>query len=257
MKNIISHVPAHLSKVLYIPKHTAVTTHFSVYDITQQYADKLGDLPMGSEGYKVVLFLLRKPDGSHVGDDARFLIKLDGYGSVSIRERCIGRQPLEGDIPRSDNDTNNMLIHDTTGEVVKRISLESSYPLPEKKTKKQLIRFPYLTMSSKPIDNETPLSSLEWQVHPIENGPLRYELVDPEQRRQGNGESSILAIYHHHGFENDLPTSYSHGVLLLPFNSSPLLEITVVSSLLVLLSTVRKQSTVQKQSRIRSLIACL
>lgn len=111
-------------------------------------------------------------------------------------------------------------------------------------------------MSSKSAD-KTQLLGLEWQVHPIEDGPLRYELVDPEQRRQGNGDSSILAIYHHHGFENDLPTSYSHGVLLLPFDSSPLLDITVVSSLLILLYTARKQSTVQKQSRIRSLIACL
>ncbi|WZH49622.1 uncharacterized protein QYS62_010825 [Fusarium acuminatum] len=230
MKNIISHVPAHLSKVLYIPKHTAETTHFAVYDITQQYADRLGRLPMGSEGYKVELFLLRKPDGSHVGDDARFLVTFDGCG---------------------------ILIHDTTGEVIERASTESNYPLPDKETKKQLIRYPYLTMSSKSADNETQLSGLEWQVHPVDNGPLRYELVDPEQKRQDNGDNSIRAIYHHHGFENDLPTSYSHGILLLPFDSSPLLDITVVSSLLVLLSTVRKQSTVQKQSRIRSLITCL
>lgn len=96
MQNTISHVPAHLSKVLYVPKHTAEITHFTVYDITQQYADKLGSIPMGSEGYKVGLFLLRKPGGCHVGDDARFLINSDGCGSVSIQERCIGRQPLEG-----------------------------------------------------------------------------------------------------------------------------------------------------------------
>ncbi|KAI6752433.1 hypothetical protein HG530_013802 [Fusarium avenaceum] len=237
MKNIISHVPAHLSKVLYIPRHNAEIAHFAVYDITQQYADKLGSIPMGSEDYKVELCLLRKPGGCHVGDDARFLVNSDSSGLFSIQERCIGRQPLEGNISRSDDDTNNILIHNTKGEVVERIFLESSYPLPEKKTKKQLIRYPYLNMSSESANSETQLSGLEWQVHPIEAGPLRYELVDPEQRRQGNGDSSILAIYHHHGFENDLPTSYSHGVLLLPSNSSPLLEITVVSGLLVLLST--------------------
>jgi hypothetical protein len=150
-----------------------------------------------------------------------------------------------------------MLIHETTGKVVEQLSTEMSYPLPDKGTKRQLIRYPYLTISSKSADNETQLSGLEWQVHPVDKGPLRYELVDLEQRHRGNDDSSTLAIYHHHGFENDLPTSYSHGVLLLPFDSSPAFDITVVSSLLVLLSTVRKQSTVQKQSRIRSLIACL
>jgi hypothetical protein len=98
MQNTISHVPANLSRVLYIPKHTAETTDFAVYNITQQYADKLGSLPMGSEGYKVELFLLRKPDGCHAGDDARFLVNFDGSGLVTIQERCIGRQPLEGDM---------------------------------------------------------------------------------------------------------------------------------------------------------------
>jgi hypothetical protein len=150
-----------------------------------------------------------------------------------------------------------MLIHDTTGEVVEQISTEPSYPLPDKKTKKQLIRYPYLTMSSKSADSETQLSGLEWQVHPIDKGSLRYELVDLEQRHRGDGDSPTLAIYHHHGFENDLPTSYSHGILLLPSDSSPAFDIKVVSSLLVLLSTVRKQSTAQKQSRIRTLITCL
>lgn len=98
MNNIISHVPAHLSKVLYIPNHRDETTHFVVYNITQQYADKLGSFPMGSEDYKVELCLLRKPGGYRVGDDARFLVDLDSRGSFSIQERCIGRQPLEGDM---------------------------------------------------------------------------------------------------------------------------------------------------------------
>jgi hypothetical protein len=182
------------------------------------------------------------------GNHLKGICKFGSTAEVSHTDECSSR---------SDTDTNSILIHDTTGEVIERASTESSYPLPDKETKKQLIRYSYLTMSSNSADNETQLSGLEWQVHPVDNGPLRYELVDPEQKRQDNGDNSIRAIYHHHGFENDLPTSYSHGILLLPFDSSPLLDITVVSSLLVLLSTVRKQSTVQKQSRIRSLITCL
>jgi hypothetical protein len=97
--------------------------------------------------------------------------------------------------------------------------------------------------------------SCDWQVHPAEKGPLRYELVDMERR--GDDDGSILAIYHHHGFESELPTSYSHGVLLLPATSTPLFDITVVSSLMALLATIRKQPAARKRSRLRSLIASL
>jgi hypothetical protein len=128
-----------------------------------------------------------------------------------------------------------------------------SYPLPEKNTKKQLIRYPYLTVTDRDTDGDR----YEWQVHPTEKGPLRYEMVDLGGKRSGDGESSILAIYHHHGFESELPTSHSHGVLLLPSTSTSEFDIAVVSSLLALLSAVRQQSTLKNKSRLRSLMACL
>lgn len=131
------------------------------------------------------------------------------------------------------------------------------YPLPEKYIKRQLVRYPYLTLTGSFFgDRGRNDNRYEWQVHPTEKGPLRYELVDMQHKGSGDDDSSVLAIYHHHGFESELPTNYSHGVLLLPSNSTSQFDIAIISSLLTLLSAVRCYS-VQKRSRFRSLMACL
>ncbi|WKT50769.1 hypothetical protein QSH57_015739 [Fusarium oxysporum f. sp. vasinfectum] len=251
MLDIISHVPAHLTKALYIPKHDDTISHFAIYDISKEYSEKVGVNPMGSERYKVELCLLRKPSGHHVGDNARFLVDIDA--SVSIRERVMGRDPLDAEVsPPIDGERSAKLqIH--TGDSLFELTGHECYPLPEKETKKRIIRYPYMSMSG----NHGPSKALrcDWQVHPAEKGPLRYELVDLD--RQGEGDGSILAIYHHHGFESELPTSYSHGALLLPNDSTPLFDITVVSSLMALLATIRKQPAARKRSRFRSLMASL
>jgi hypothetical protein len=99
MQNIISQVPPSFTKVFYIPKHNAEVSNFAVYDISEQYRDKIGKLPMGSEDYKVELCILRKPNGEHVGDNARFLVNVGNDNtSMSVRERTLGQDPAEADV---------------------------------------------------------------------------------------------------------------------------------------------------------------
>ncbi|EWG48786.1 hypothetical protein FVEG_08455 [Fusarium verticillioides 7600] len=250
MLDIISHVPAHLTKALYIPKYDDTTSHFAIYDISKEYSEKVGVHPMGSESYKVELCLLRKPSGYHVGDNARFLVDVDA--SVSIHERVMGRDPLDAEVssPIEGDGSATLQVH--SGDSSSELTARECYPLPEKETKKRTIRYPYMS-----IDRDFGDFSrhCDWRVHPSEKGPLRYELVD--RGRQGDDDGSILAIYHHHGFESELPTSYSHGVLLLPVDSTPIFDITVVSSLIALLATIRKQPAARKRSRFRSLMASL
>ncbi|KAF5665539.1 hypothetical protein FDENT_12558 [Fusarium denticulatum] len=250
MLDIISHVPTRLTKALYIPKHDDTTSHFAIYDISKEYSEKVGVHPMGSESYKVELCLLRKPSGYHAGDNARFLVDVDA--SVSIHERVMGRDPLDAEVtsPIDGDGSATLQIH--SGDSSSELTARECYPLPEKETKKRIIRYPYMSIDRDLGDSP---HHCDWQVQPAEKGPLRYELVDRE--RQGDAEASILAIYHHHGFESELPTSYSHGVLLLPVDSAPLFDITVVSSLMALLATIRKQPAARKRSRFRSLMASL
>ncbi|KAF9773328.1 hypothetical protein IL306_008889 [Fusarium sp. DS 682] len=243
MQNIISPVPARLTKALYIPKYDDTISHFAIYDISKEYSEKVGVNPMGSEHYKVALALLRKPSGYFAGDNARFLV--DVGTSVSIHERCMGRDPCEAEF--------NVAVQIHSEDSSFQLDTHEFYPLPEKETKKRIVRYPYMDTTGNFGGSED--LRYEWQVHPVEKGPLRYELVDLQ--RQADDDGSILAIYHHHGFENELPTSYSNGVLLLPATSTPLFEITAVSSLIALLSTIRKQPAPQKQSRFRSFMASL
>ncbi|KAL9562708.1 hypothetical protein ACKAV7_013272 [Fusarium commune] len=251
MLDIISHVPAHLTKALYIPKHDNSITHFAIYDISKEYSEKVGVNPMGSESYKVELCLLRKPSGYHVGDNARFLVDVDA--SVAIHERVMGRDPLDAEVSSPIEGDRSVTLQIHTGDSSFELTGQECYPLPRKETKKRIVRYPYMSMDGD--FGGSGAYHCEWQVHPVEKGPLRYELVDLDRR--GNGDGSILAIYHHHGFESELPTSYNHGVLLLPDNSTPLFDITVVSSLMALLATIRKQPAARKRSRFRSLMASL
>ncbi|EKJ73851.1 hypothetical protein FPSE_05974 [Fusarium pseudograminearum CS3096] len=259
MQNIISQVPSHFTKVLYFPRHNEEVSHFPIYEISEQYFDKIGKLPMGSRDYKVELCLLRKPNGEFLGDNARFLVDVgDDSTSMSVRERILGQDPVEAQVLLPNSEETEYSIHTDTSTTSAHSSGHLVFPLPEKQTKRQLVRYPYFAITSTIFgDRDANIGRYEWQVHPNEKGPLRYELVDVGENDSGEVDSSILAIYHHHGFENELPASYSHGVLLLPSTSTSEFEIAVVSSLLAVLSAVRQQPTSRKQSRIRSLMACL
>ncbi|KAH6993154.1 hypothetical protein EDB82DRAFT_574760 [Fusarium venenatum] len=259
MQNIISQVPSHFTKVFYIPKHNENVSNFAVYDISEQYSDKIGKLPMGSEDYKVELCILPKPNGEHVGDNARFLVDVGSDNtSMSVRERTLGQDPVEAQVslPKPQND--EYFVHTHTGSTSARSSGRLAFPLPEKHMKKEIIRYPYLAFTDDIFsNNHAEHSQYEWQVHPDEKGALRYELVNFEEKSSEDRDHSILAIYHHHGFENDLPTSHSHGVLLLPSTSTSEFDISVLSSLLAILSAVRQQARLKKRSRIRCLMGCI
>ncbi|KAJ4256230.1 hypothetical protein NW762_009309 [Fusarium torreyae] len=254
----ISQVPAYLDRALYISKHGDGVKHFAVYDNSEEYFEKVGIYPMGSETYKVELCVLRKPSGYHAKDDARFLVDLDAGGtSMCIQERCIGREAVEAEVSLPMEHAKDFSISTKTGLSSVETDGELSYPLPDKQTRKALIRYPYLTISGKSAsDQNVEPVHLQWRISPLENGPLRYDLVNLQQTPRGDddSESSIVAVYHHEGFESELPTSYSRGVLLVPATSTSAFNLIVVSSLLGILSSVRQQPTLKKKSRIRSLI---
>ncbi|KAM0230291.1 hypothetical protein ACHAPO_009284 [Fusarium lateritium] len=259
MENIISQVPSHFTKVFYIPKHNDKVSNFAVYDISEQYSDKIGKLPMGSEDYKVELCILRKPNGEHVGDNARFLVDVGSDDtSMSIRERTMGQDPVEAQVSHPNPQNDDYVVHTHTGSTSARSSGRLTFPLTEKHMKKEIIRYPYLAFNDDIFrNNYAERSQYEWQVHPVKKGALRYELVNFGEKRSEDRDHSILAIYHHHGFEDDLPTTHSHGFLLLPSTSTSEFDISALSSLLALLSAVRQHARLKKRSRIRCLMGCI
>lgn len=98
-----------------------------------------------------------------------------------------------------------------------------THPIAPSETRVGTITHPYFTFEVPGVFGPT---VFQWQIHPKENGPLRYTLVavSPSELEQlqlqhpqeGPTTAKIRAIYHHIGLGASLSQSYSEGVLLLP-----------------------------------------
>lgn len=92
-------------------------------------------------------------------------------------------------------------------------------------------------------------NTLEWQIHPIPHGRLRYTLarIPHVQKAEATApkvpsDKDILAIYHHIGDTLSLPLPFSEGVLLLSSDMEPTTEAIVVASVFALLWQLRRLS---------------
>jgi hypothetical protein len=98
-----------------------------------------------------------------------------------------------------------------------KVPVRMSFPIPDSLTKAGISRNPYFSFS---LPGSTAI--FQWQIHPVEHGPLRYTLiaVDPDfTTRDGAAQTGekVQAIYHHVGLGTSLSTmQHSEGVLLLP-----------------------------------------
>jgi hypothetical protein len=96
-------------------------------------------------------------------------------------------------------------------------------------------------------------SSYQWQIHPLEHGPLRYTLIElpppghDASAVQPENQHLIRAIYHNAGVGASLGQPFSEGVLLLPTGKAmdTELEAVVVTSLVGLLWKARGMQTVR------------
>jgi hypothetical protein len=111
------------------------------------------------------------------------------------------------------------------------------------------------------------LAQLRWEIHPVQDGPLRYTLrrsaLGPSALSEQYGAESGIsgptteAIYHHVGLGLSLSQAYSEGVLLLPPGIDPRAEAVYVTSVLGMLWRLRGMETAGNEraggkSRLRS-----
>lgn len=107
---------------------------------------------------------------------------------------------------------------------------------------------PWFTITS----TESP-PSCQWQVHPVEHGPLRYTLIElpspghDASAVQPEDQHRIKAIYHNVGVGTSLAQPFSEGVLLLPANKEMDVntETVILTSLIGLLWMARDVPTVK------------
>jgi hypothetical protein len=121
--------------------------------------------------------------------------------------------------------------------------MSTSYLIPPTTWKKKVYAHPYFGFQF-PGENG---NFLEWQIHPVSQGRLRYTLVR-NPRAQGTGDGAtpiiplnedILAIYHHIGDTISFPLPVSEGVLLVSSDMDSATEAIAVASALGMLWKLR------------------
>lgn len=118
------------------------------------------------------------------------------------------------------------------------IPLRVTYPHPPSTTRTGTFKHPYFSFQ---IPDDP--SIFEWQIHPSQQGYMRYTLVrraTSDQRQQQVSDSDIQAIYFHIGVGSSLSLSYSEGVLLFPTGQNSVREALFVASALGMLRRLRE-----------------
>ncbi|KAG8409959.1 hypothetical protein J3458_019031 [Metarhizium acridum] len=251
-------VPAHLSRVLYVPRHSML--NLSLFDAGLQYKQAVDHSPvggeevtgkalMGSRLFKTRVNTMVCPVGD--GDvQAAYVVGLDiekirDGGDISATVHKGGQAdpiphvniilPMLTDV--------FSLLSVTSDQHSDTINISTTYPLPRLESMVAALHFPYSRFS---IPNTA--SVYEWQIHPLDHGTLRYTLAElggetcQGETDSGPQDSNIKAIYHHIGHHGSLFLPHSEGVLLLPETANEhdgWLELVIVSSLIGLLWRIR------------------
>ncbi|EAU33698.1 predicted protein [Aspergillus terreus NIH2624] len=249
----LSATPSHLSRALYVPRHDSSMSHLPLYDISTRYADAVGDLPIGSSKYAVKLGLMQRPRGDG-GDD--ILVLCNAHispvgdsdtvkGSVQYRGQPTEPCPEVGlSIGTSDDNVCCVTIPDPAGSGTSlQFAMTCSFPISPSVTREGTFTHPYFTFR---LPGEAGGADFQWQIHPVEHGPLRYTLVQMPPEGQTTNDPEIQAIYHHIGLGASLSQSHSEGVLLLPSAMSPETCVIVVATALAMLSRLRGLNKDQK-----------
>lgn len=128
------------------------------------------------------------------------------------------------------------------------VAVGVSYPIPASVTRVGTIAHPYFTFEVPGVFGQT---VFQWQIHPKENGSLRYTLMAIPTRQEETeqvageakqAEAETRAIYHHIGLGASLSQGYSEGVLHLPSRtegSQSESEGVIIASLLTMLWRLR------------------
>ncbi|KAJ5550466.1 hypothetical protein N7535_001593 [Penicillium sp. DV-2018c] len=251
--------PAHLTRALYIPRHDGSGSHLSIHDISTLYHEAAGDRDIGSASYLVSLGKMRKPQSESDNTtvyNVGFKHAAD-FQSISVTAGAPDRSPFDANVVIDANENETVIItkrgQETGGHIVKDTAMSISYPISPTKFDKRVFVHPYYMLRIPGDDKMT----LEWQIHPVEHGRLRYTLVrtpevQPTVHRAGSGvprDEDVLAIYHHVGDGVSFPLPYSEGVLLLPPDMEPATETIVVASILAVLLQLRQLCKTGKDTK--------
>ncbi|PSR75970.1 hypothetical protein BD289DRAFT_338350, partial [Coniella lustricola] len=228
--------PPHLThRILYIPSHNDKVTHLPIYDFTEDFNNAIQDEPIGGSKFKTKFGLMPKPIGDGRGTSA--VAYLADFEPPEARRTSVSGGLVGLVIPPVEHAAS--VVPDgavactmSPGSTTAAVPLVSSFPVSPTISRFGSSRNPWFTFTVPSLlDDER---TLQWQIHPIEQGMLRYTLVEIPVAAHAN-EHLIRAIYHNVGLGFSFSQPYSEGALLLQDEMEPELEALIVASLLGLL----------------------
>lgn len=80
-------LPAHLTRALFVAKHTSHATHLPIYDVTKVYTKKMQDKPFGSAAYQVNMMFLPRPRGDGTDANVCYFVNVDAKRNVVTVEK--------------------------------------------------------------------------------------------------------------------------------------------------------------------------
>lgn len=300
----LTRTPAHLtSRILYLPSHNDKVTHLPVYDFTTEFTQAVKDEPLGSSRFKTSFGLMPKPVGDGRGaSEVSYLVDFEprearrgssasavlgpepgpyqhhrrktSLGGVVTKAR-VQRRMLFGagaevgllipppSAPGTVVADGAVACTVTPSSTTTDISVLTSFPVPPTMSKFGSSQNPWFTFTIPSLlDDER---TLQWQIHPVEQGMLRYTLVElplaigaplttsaisateakkpPFSACDKDNEHLVRAIYHNVGLGFSLSQPYSEGALLLQNDLDPELEAVIVASLLGVLWKARNEES--------------
>jgi hypothetical protein len=159
-----------------------------------------------------------------------FLVKVNTHIANALRT-----------IGNADEEACSIIVNSDCAQLIGPVAVGVSYPIPPSVTKVGTVKHPYFHFRM-PVESK--MAQFEWQVHPVEHGPLRYTLVrmpgeETTDESSAEPEADMHAIYHHIGLGVSMSVPHSEGVLLLPPCTDPKSEAMIVASVLGMLRWVR------------------
>ncbi|POS72441.1 hypothetical protein DHEL01_v209168 [Diaporthe helianthi] len=223
--------PSHLvSRILYVPSHNDKAAHLPIYDFTKDYRETVQDEPIGSSRFKTRFGLMPKPNGDGRGSsEVSYLVDFEplerrkslsgpivpgGVGTGGIRRKSsslgagaalvtrgtVSRRMLYGGadvgltippplVSLADGDVAYTVTPASTDVDIRVVV---SFPLKPTLSRFGSSRNAWFTFTVPSLLDEE--RTLQWQVHPVEHGLLRYTLVELGKDTSGGAEVDGTAV---------------------------------------------------------------
>ncbi|RYP86602.1 hypothetical protein DL769_000670 [Monosporascus sp. CRB-8-3] len=250
--------PAHLSRVLFIPKHNSAATHLPIYEVTDAYTSAVRDTALGSNMYKINLMYMDRPKGDGTDADVRFFVDVNGdKTSITIEERSMSskeRAITTITLPSERNEHSVLTRPGLDTSCIQAVSNSDPASQAGESRSVDTKSRNYPTLTVKSADN----AEIQWKVQPNDHGALCYHLLGKgSDAADESTDFQLKAIYHHAGANLRHPLDYSEGVLLLPGVQDSKDDAAAVALVIVLLWHIRTLDDQQEKTSLSKIISRL